>query len=93
MRDAAMTMALIVLGLALGGGVVALGALHWRGVVRFGRRPPAWGLGTLLFGLLQVGCWLIFPGPPEVWLRLVIALVAAVGVGGWLVWRRGARMA
>jgi hypothetical protein len=81
---------LIAFGLALGGGLVALGWLHWRGHVRFGRRPPGWGLGTMLFGLVQVVCWLLLPGSPEVWVRLAIALAAAVGAGLWLL-RRGAR--
>lgn len=86
-------MILIGLGLALAGAIMALGWLHWRGIVRFGRRQPAWGLGTMIFGLLQLAAWLLFPGPPEVWLRPPIALVAAVLAGRWLMRRRGARPA
>jgi hypothetical protein len=87
-----MVAALIVFGLALAGGLLALGWLHWRGVVRFGRRQPAWGLGTMLFGLIQLACWLVLPGPPELWARLLIAAAAAVATGLWLM-RRGARSA
>jgi hypothetical protein len=85
-----MAVALIIFGLALAGGLMALGWLHWRGVARFGRRQPAWGLGTMLFGLVQLVCWLLLPGPPELWARLLIALAAAVATGLWLM-RRGAR--
>jgi hypothetical protein len=85
-----MAVALIAFGLALGGGLLALGWLHWRGLVRFGRRQPNWGLGTMLFGLVQIACWLLLPGPPAIWVRLVIALAAAVVAGAWLL-RRGAR--
>jgi hypothetical protein len=85
-----MVAVLIAFGLALGGGLLALGWLHWRGLVRFGRRQPGWGLGTMLFGLVQIVCWLLLPGPPDLWVRLLIALAAAVVTSAWLV-RRGAR--
>jgi hypothetical protein len=86
-------MILIVVGLALAGAIMALGWLHWRGVIRFGRRQPAWGLGTMIFGLLQLAAWLLFPGSPEVWLRPPIALAAAVLAGLGLARRWGARPA
>jgi hypothetical protein len=85
-----MAVVLIIFGLALAGGLFALGWLHWRGLVRFGRRQPSWGLGTMLFGLIQFVCWLLLPGPPEFWVRLLIAPAAAVVTGLWLL-RRGAR--
>jgi hypothetical protein len=88
--DVVLSAVVIVAGLALAGGLLALGWLHWRGRVRFGRRQPAWGLGTMLFGLIQVACWLLIPGPPDGWLRLPIALAAAMLVGLWLTRRQGA---
>ena len=81
---------LIVFGLLLAGAVIAIGSLHWRGIVRFGRRGPTWGIGTIILGLLQTIAWLLLPGEPASWLRLLIALAGAVLVGLWLVRRQGA---
>lgn len=82
---------LIGLGLVIAGAMMALGWLHWRGLVRFGRRQPAWGLGTLIFGALQVAVWMVIPGPPDVWPRALIVLVAAVATVVLLARQRGSR--
>ena len=85
-----MLAALIVFGLLFAGGVIAIGALHWRGILRFGRRKSAWGIGTIVLGLAQVVVWTIFPGGPEpVWVRILIAAVGAVVIGFGLIWRQG----
>ena len=81
---------LIIFGLLLAGGVVAVGFLHWRGIVRFGRRRPGWGIGTMGIGAMQALAWLFFPGEPAFWQRPLIALAAAAVVGVWLTWRAAA---
>lgn len=86
-----MLMALIVFGLLFAGGVIAIGALHWRGVLRFGRRKTAWGIGTIVLGLVQTLVWSVFPGGPEpIWTRLLIVAAGAVVIGLALMWRQGA---
>ena len=83
-----MLMVLIVVGLLAAGAVIAIGGLHWRGLVRFGRRGSGWGIGTMILGLLQAAAWLALPGEPAIWLRLLIALLGAVLLIAWFLWRR-----
>jgi hypothetical protein len=80
----------ISLGLMLAGGLIAVGWLHWRGLIRFGQRRPPWGFSTILLGSLQLIAWLLFPGPPDLWLRPLIALTAG-GVTAVVALRRARR--
>jgi hypothetical protein len=72
---------LIIFGLLLAGAVLAVGFLHWRGIVSFGRRKRSWGLATMGIGFVQVLAWFFLPGQPDFWLRPIIALVAAMALG------------
>jgi hypothetical protein len=81
---------LIVVGLVFAGGMTAVGWLHWRGIILFGQRQPAWGVGTMLVGVIQLVVWALLPGSLEPWWRLLIAAAAGIGLALWLPrWRRG----
>ncbi len=86
-----MVLLLTVVGLVFAGGMTAVGWLHWRGIILFGQRQPAWGIGTMLVGIIQIVVWSLLPGPLEPWWRLLVAVMAGVGLALWLPRRRRGR--